>query len=178
MFTDEGPWGWVVHRGREHQAPGHGPLAMAVTVDTAGRVRLVTADELPAVRAAGGIVEAFQSYPALLVGDGELPAPLRAAGRGVDLAHRDARLALCRQADGRLLVALTRLDAPGSDRLALPVGPTVPEMAALMRRLGCDRAVLLDGGLSGQLLVRDSTGAARRWPGLRSVPLGLVARPR
>ena len=40
------------------------------------------------------------------------------------------------------------------------------------------QALLLDGGISGQLLVRDSSGAARVWPGSRSVPLGLVGRTR
>jgi hypothetical protein len=36
---------------------------------------------------------------------------------------------------------------------------------------------LLDGGISGQLLLRDSSGV-RAWPGSRSVPLGLVGRSR
>jgi hypothetical protein len=54
----------------------------------------------------------------------------------------------------------------------------VPEMAAVMGALGCAQAVLLDGGLSAQLLVRDPAGAARAWPGTRRVPLGLVALPR
>jgi hypothetical protein len=48
-------------------------------------------------------------------------------------------------------------------------------MAAVMGALGARRAVLLDGGLSAQLLVRDAAGDVRRWPGLRQVPLGLVA---
>ena len=45
-----------------------------------------------------------------------------------------------------------------------------------MRALGCREAILLDGGISGQLMVREAGGAARTWPGIRSVPLGLVAR--
>jgi hypothetical protein len=90
--------------------------------------------------------------------------------------------------DGRLLVALTRFDAPvaalpGGARLGgvmarVPVGLTVPEAAALMGALGARRAVLLDGGLSAQLLVRAADGAERRWDGLRAVPLGLVALAR
>ena len=47
-----------------------------------------------------------------------------------------------------------------------------------MGALGCRQALLLDGGISGQLLVRDSSGAARVWPGSRSVPLGLIGRTR
>jgi len=43
-----------------------------------------------------------------------------------------------------------------------------------MGALGARDAVLLDGGISAQLLVRDAQGTARRWPGLRRVPLGLV----
>jgi hypothetical protein len=38
--------------------------------------------------------------------------------------------------------------------------------------------VLLDGGISAQLLVRDAHGRARRWPGLRRVPMGLVGEAR
>jgi hypothetical protein len=47
-----------------------------------------------------------------------------------------------------------------------------------MGALGCRRAVMLDGGLSAQLLLRDADGTAHRWDGLRRVPLGLVAMPR
>ncbi|MDF1506540.1 phosphodiester glycosidase family protein, partial [Roseisolibacter sp. H3M3-2] len=82
----------------------------------------------------------------------------------------DARLALGTLADGRALLALTRVPGAG----AAPYGPTVPEMAAVMGGLGARDAVLLDGGLSAQLLVRDAAGRARRWAGLRRVPLGLV----
>jgi hypothetical protein len=175
QFTGATPWGWLVHAGREYRAPGTGTLAPAVVVDTAGRVRLVSADSLAALRArdAGAIREAFQSYPALLA-DGVVPPPLRAPGQGVDVAHRDARLALGTLPDGRVLLALTRFDALGGTLDAVPFGPTVPEMAAVMGALGARDAVLLDGGISGQLLVRDAGGEARRWPGLRRVPLGLV----
>jgi len=50
-------------------------------------------------------------------------------------------------------------------------------MAAVMSELG-RQAILLDGGISGQLLVREAEGAVRRRPGTRSVPLGLVGRAR
>jgi len=52
------------------------------------------------------------------------------------------------------------------------------ETAALMGALGCRRAVLLDGGISGQLLVRGRGAEAQTWRGLRKVPLGLIAVPR
>lgn len=107
-----------------------------------------------------------------------MPEPLRAPGRGVDVSHRDARLALGTLPDGRVLVALTRFDALGAELGVVPFGPTVPEMAAVMGALGARDAVLLDGGVSGQLLLRDAEGAARRWRGLRRVPLALVGEPR
>ncbi|HEX5831977.1 MAG TPA: hypothetical protein VFY16_13435 [Gemmatimonadaceae bacterium] len=40
------------------------------------------------------------------------------------------------------------------------------------------RALLLDGGLSAQLMVRGTKGAAETWPGLRKVPLGIVVERR
>jgi hypothetical protein len=178
QFSEDGPWGWVVHHGREYRPPGVGPLSMAVVVDTAGRVRFVAAESLSAARARGGVAEAFQSYPVLLTGDGLVPEPLRQRGRGVDLDHRDSRLAVGELRDGRILVALTRFEALGGLLSELPFGPTVPEMAALMGALGARQAVMLDGGLSGQLLVREAGGGEREWKGLRRVPLGLVAVPR
>jgi exopolysaccharide biosynthesis protein len=53
-------------------------------------------------------------------------------------------------------------------------------MAALMGALGCRDAVLLDGGISGQLLLRGPSAGrdAQAWRGIRRVPLGLVALPR
>lgn len=178
QFSEDGPWGWVVHHGREHRPPGVGPLSMAVVVDTAGRVRFVAAESLSAARARGGVAEAFQSYPVLLTGDGMVPEQLRQRGRGVDLDHRDSRLAIGELRDGRILVALTRFEGLGGLLSELPFGPTVPEMAALMGALGARQAVMLDGGLSGQLLVREAGGGEREWKGLRRVPLGLVAVPR
>lgn len=176
QFDGGAPWGWLVAAGVERQPPGTGSLAMALVVDTAGVARLVSPDELPAWRRSARL--AFQSYPALLVGDGELPHALREPGRGVDLAHRDTRVALGELRDGRLLIALTRYDALDGALSLLPVGPTIPELAALMGALGCRRAVALDGGLSGQLAVRDEAGRPWRWAGMRRVPLALVAWPR
>jgi hypothetical protein len=178
QFSGGAPWGWVVREGREEQAPGPGPLAPALVQWRSGEVALVPAPAIAGVRAGGGIANAFQSYPALLDPGGVVPAPLRAAGRGVDVAHRDSRLALGVLADGRLLLALTRFDALSGVMDELPFGPTTPEMAALMGALGCRQAMLLDGGISGQLLLRPRNGEALRWPGLRRVPLGLVVRAR
>ncbi len=61
----------------------------------------------------------------------------------------------------------------------IPLGPTTPEMAAIMGALGATDAVMLDGGISAQLLLRDPTrGAPLRWPGIRKVPMALIVRPR
>jgi len=175
QFAGGRPWGWLVRDGVEVQPPGSGPLAMALVAGADGGVRLVTAGELPAVRARGEIETAFQSYPALLLDDGRVAPALTRAGAGVDVEHRDARLALGILPDGRLLVALTRFDALGGTIGELPVGPTAPEMAALMGALGCRRAMLLDGGISAQLLVRAASGPPLAWRAWRRVPLGLVA---
>ena len=124
-----------------------------------------------------GVRWAFQSYPTLL-NAGSVPHQLREAGCGVDVAHRDARLALGLDGEGRLLIAMTRFDAIGSAFDRVPFGLTTPEMAAVMGALGAVDAVLLDGGISAQLLVRDAAGNAHRWPGVRNVPLALVAHQR
>jgi uncharacterized protein YigE (DUF2233 family) len=177
QFRGSLPWGWVVTGGRELLAPQYAPLAGAVVVDSSGAVRVVAPDSIAAERGRGTAREAFQSYPMLLQ-DGAVPAPLMQPGRGVDLEHRDARLALGTLADGRVVVALTRFDALGEPLGRVPFGLTSGEMAAVMGALGCRQALLLDGGISGQLLVREAAGAVRTWPGTRSVPLGLVGRPR
>ena len=177
QFRGSLPWGWVVHEGRQLLAPRYAPLAGAVVVDSSGSVRVVPANAVQAEHARGRAREAFQSYPMLLQ-DGAVPLPLRDPGRGVDLGHRDARLALGTLADGRLVVALTRFDALGGILDRVPFGLTSPEMAAVMGALGCRNALLLDGGISGQLLVRESNGAPRVWSGVRRVPLGLVGRSR
>jgi exopolysaccharide biosynthesis protein len=96
----------------------------------------------------------------------------------VDGRHRDSRLALGMLRDGQLLFALTRVATPGGTFDVLPLGPTAPEMVALMGALGCRDAVLLDGGISGQMLARDAHGRTLRWPGLRHVPLALIAESR
>jgi hypothetical protein len=44
--------------------------------------------------------------------------------------------------------------------------------------LGARDAVMLDGGISGQLLLRDASGATHAWHGSRKVPLALVGAPR
>jgi phosphodiester glycosidase len=174
QFTDQ-PWGWLVQDGVQRQAPGRGPLAPAVVLDTSGGVRLVPPDSLKAALPAAR--QAFQSYPTLLQGDGEIPRALREAGSGVDLGHRDSRLALGELRDGRILIAMTRFEGLGGVLANLPLGLTTPEMAAVMGALGARRAVLLDGGISSQLLIREG-GHTRRWPGWRRVALGLVAFPR
>jgi hypothetical protein len=175
QFTSQGAWGWVVRDGRELRPPGTGPLAPALVVDTAGAARLVPADSITAVRNSGAVREAFQSYPALLTGDGEVPLALRAAGNGVDLEHRDSRLAVGIGRDGRLLIALTRFEGFGGALSNLPFGLTTPEMAALMGALGARRAMLLDGGISSQLQLRATDGSLHRWRGIRRVPLALLA---
>ncbi len=176
QFRGSLPWGWVLTGGREVLRPQYAPLAGAVTVDEAGRVRVVSPDSVEAVRAAGGLREAFQSYPMLLQ-EGAIPEPLRVAGLGVNHDHRDARLALGTTADGHVVIALTRFDALGEALGRIPFGLTTPEMAAIMGALGCRQAVLLDGGISGQLLLQEADHT-RTWPGTRRVPLGLVVRTR
>jgi uncharacterized protein YigE (DUF2233 family) len=169
------PWGWVVASGRERLAPGHGPLSSAFIVRRDGSARIVDGDTLGALRRDSSIVAAFQSYPSLLVADGIVPAALRAPC-AIDCGHRDARLALGITRDGMVLVAMTRFDAAGTALGFIPLGLTVPEMAALMGALGARQAMLLDGGISAQMMVRDAKGAAQRWRGVRRVPLALWAR--
>jgi hypothetical protein len=176
QFGTAMPWGWVVVDGRRLLSPGYGPLASAIAFDDSGRVRWAHGDTLAA---SAGVVAAFQSYPTLLAGNGLVPPALRAAGGGVNLGHRDARLALGGTRDGRLLIVMTRFDAIGEVAEFVPLGPTTPEMAAIMGALGASDAVMLDGGISAQLLLRDpARKAPLEWRGMRKVPLGLIARPR
>lgn len=175
QFRGPWPWGWLVEDGVEEQEPGRGTLTMAFTVDSAGRTSLLTPDEIPAAR--GHVRLALQSYPALLVGEGQRPWEIQEAGRGVDLDHRDSRLGLGTLADGSVVIVITRLTSLGRAGETLPFGPTVPEMAAFMQSLGCRRAMLLDGGLSSQLALRQANGALRRWSNWREVPLGIVVTP-
>lgn len=179
QFSDQ-PWGWVRVSGDERQAPGKGPLAPAVVVDSMGRVRMVEPDSIELVRHSA--VTAFQSYPTLLSGDGLVPEAVRAVGADgpvvmVDLTHRDSRIALGTLRDGKILVAMTRFEALGGALENLPFGLTTPEMSAVMGALGCARAVLLDGGISSQMLVQVD-GKREIWSGWRRVALGLIAMKR
>jgi exopolysaccharide biosynthesis protein len=177
QFRGALPWGWVVTGGRQLISPGQGPLAGAVVVDRSGVVRIVPPGDVVAEQRRGEVREAFQSYPMLLE-NGVLPEALVRPDLGVAVDHRDARLALGTLPDGRVVVALTRFDALGPRLGRLPFGFTSAEMARVMRALGCRDAILLDGGISGQLMVREAGGEARTWAGVRRVPLGLVALPK
>jgi exopolysaccharide biosynthesis protein len=184
QFSDAGPWGWIVHEAREVQAPGRGALAGALAVHSDGSTQIVDPDSVHAVRSnvlRRPIREAMQSYPTLLTTGGRVPAALRDdenSAVAIDLRHRDARLAIGELRDGRLLIALTRFDGFGAILGPVPLGLTVPEMAALMGGLGCHRALMLDGGISAQLGVRDGARGRREWTGLRRVPLGVIVSPR
>ena len=167
-------WGWVVHNGNETSPPGTGTLAMSFVVDSAGIPSMLTPAELP--RARGHVRLAFQSYPMLLTGEGDLPPELQPAARAIDLEHRDSRLAIGLMPDGSVIIALTRFTALGAAGETLPWGPTVVEMAEFMRALGCRRAMMLDGGISSQMALRLEDGTVRSWSNWRQVPLGLVVR--
>jgi hypothetical protein len=172
QFRSAFPWGHVVLNGRQYLPPERGPLAVTVSIDSAGRVHWTPdGGALPSA-----LAWAFQSYPAILR-EREVPAALRQTDRLINVAHRDARLALGRLPDGALLVALTRFDGLGGMLKSIPFGLTVPEMAAVMGALGATDAVLLDGGISAQLMA--GTGPARiAMEGWRNVPLAIVAHPR
>ncbi|MEP7067228.1 MAG: phosphodiester glycosidase family protein [Gemmatimonadota bacterium] len=180
QFSRMLPWGWLVNDGREITKPGTGALSMALVFDSSGAVRFVEADSIAAERTRGHIANAFQSYPALLTGDGDVPELLRStvASTDIDLAHRDSRVAIGETRDGRILIAMTRFNALGEAAAKIPFGLTVPEMSALMGALGCRRAVSLDGGISGQLAVREPAGEVRKWTAWRFVPLGLLVLPK
>ncbi len=172
QFPRAMPWGWVAIDGREFLAPGRGPLSLGVAFDSSGSLRWIPGDSLLAPATRRGAVTGFQSYP-MLLRDGVIPEPLRRAGRGIDVSHRDARLAIGQDRHGSVLVAMTRFDGVGGTLDFVPFGLTTPEMAAVMGALGARNAVMLDGGISSQMLIRDP-GGDRRWEGLRKVPLGLV----
>jgi len=175
QFIGGFPWGWLVRDGKEIQPPGSGTLGMAFVTDSSGTPSLLIPAEIPLAR--NRVINAFQSYPALLV-DGEIPWELREEGRGVNLYHRDSRLAICIDTTGDVMIVITRVKVPGNIGATLPYGPTIPEMAEYMKSLGCSRAMLLDGGLSSQLAVRDSRGSLTKWTNWRMVPLGLVVTGR
>jgi hypothetical protein len=178
QFNGIAPWGWTVMDGIELRPPGVGPLSMAMVEDSTGAVRFVPPDSIAAARALGRVRTALQSYPALLVGAGEIPQALTDPGSGIGIMHRDARLALGQLGDGRLLVLLTRFDGIGEVGNAIPLGLTLRETAELLRSLGVQRAVALDGGISAQLLVRDGARGATVWRGWRKVPLGILVAAR
>ncbi|MEO6066992.1 MAG: phosphodiester glycosidase family protein [Gemmatimonadota bacterium] len=178
MFNAGAPFGWTVIEGQQWGTVGTGAIAPAFVVDSVGGLALIPAESLQIRRARRGVSLAFQSYPELLRDDGTLPAMIRPGTAAINLTHRDGRLALGHLRDGRWIVALTRFEGVGGAFSFLPFGLTVPEMAALMGALGCDRAVSLDGGVSAQLAVRDSAGVWQRWPGVRKVALGLTLEPR
>jgi uncharacterized protein YigE (DUF2233 family) len=173
QFLQSMPWGQVLLGGSQWLGVGRGPLASTVAIDSTGIVRLVHARGVPE----RGTLWAFQSYPTLLRG-GDVPPELQAADRGIDVEHRDARAAIGVMDDGRVIVALTRFDALGATLGFIPFGLTVPEMAAVMGVLGARDAVMLDGGISGQLFLREANGTAHAWHGSRNVPLALVGTPR
>jgi hypothetical protein len=176
QFVSSMPWGWVVMDGRQRLSPGAGPLSSALAIDSAGTAAWIAGEALDPPP--GGTRTAFQSYPTLLV-DGVVPVPLRAPGAGVDFHHRDARLAIGGTRDGRLIVVMTRFAGLGALAERVPLGPTTPEMAAIMGALGARDAVMLDGGISAQMVLRDpDSGRRRRWPGMRKVPMALIVTPR
>jgi Phosphodiester glycosidase len=173
QFRGTMPWGWYVHDGRELQPTGVGPLSLALTIDSSDHVALHTIAEINSARM--HLRDALQSYPTLLV-DGVIPAALRPGAHDIDLTHRDSRLAIGITAHDELLIVITRVGGSGGAVGMLPLGPTVPELAAIMQRLGAVRAVGLDGGLSSQLAVRDSSGALMALRNWRRVPIGIVGR--
>jgi hypothetical protein len=176
QFKETGPWGWLVMRGEELRDPGRAPLGIGIRIDTAGRIRWVPPGREAQARMDPGTAYAFQSFP-LLFYDRRVPPLLRDAS-ALRLSHRDARLVLAEQDDGRALVLLTRYAGLSPVAERIPIGLTTPETVALLAALGARHAVMLDGGVSAQLRVREATGVEHRWAGLRRVPLGIVAVPR
>jgi len=172
QFSGVSPWGWLVRGGVESRPAGTGRLVMTFAIGADGVPVLLNEAERNAL--ATTPLLAFQSYPALLVGNGESPPEFASPGRGVDLAHRDSRVAIGITREGQVIVALTRYAALGPMAETFPYGPTVGEMSEFMRSLGCRRAMLLDGGLSGQLAIRRADGTMARWSNWRAVPLGMV----
>lgn len=176
QFAETGPWGWVQIDGWMQRYPARGPLAAAAVVDSSGSVRIVSPDSVEAVYRAGGALHAFQSYPLVLWND-TIPPRVNDA-RLMDVDHRDTRFGLGELRDGRWILVLTRWDLSRSLE-RIPLGLTTREMTAVLGALGARRAILLDGGLSAQMLARDSTGAVMHWKGFRKVPLALeILRPR
>jgi hypothetical protein len=176
QFKETGPWGWLVMQGYEERNPGRAPLAIGITIDTAGSMHWIPPRRENAMRGDPSIAFAFQSFP-LLLHDHRVPAAARDPELS-DMRHRDARLVMAEVDDGSLLLTLTRYGALGVVGERIPIGLTTPESIVLAIALGARHAVMLDGGTSAQLSARDSGGQLLRWPGLRRVPLGLIALPR
>jgi hypothetical protein len=173
QFTYSMPWGWVVLQGRQFLPAETGPLSSAFAVDSSGAIHWAHGD-----LSRGSLRHtawAFQSYPTLLR-DGQVPDELGQASGLVDVAHRDARAAIGEDRTGRIVIAITRFDADGPTFGFVPFGLTTPEMSAVMGALGARDAVMLDGGISAQLAIRDDHGIVHRWRGARNVPLALIGR--
>ena len=177
QFEATMPWGIVVLDGRRWLPAQSGPLAAVFGQDSSGTLRWMIGAAATSSPSVAGLRWAFESYP-VVVADDTVPAMLRSSGAPLDVAHRDARAGLCTTKDGTLLLAITRFDVAGASLSRIPFGLTVPEMAGVMGALGCRNAMLLDGGISARLRIRDSRGVAHDWEGLRSVPMGLVMFPR
>lgn len=177
QFAATMPWGWVAIDGRRWLPAQSGPLSAALMEDLRGALHWVRAADVHRVSNDVPARWAFQSYPAVLAGDSILP-PLRESGLGIDVAHRDARAGICLTRSSEVIVAITRFDGAGAALHFIPLGLTVPEMGAVLGALGCRDAMLLDGGISARLRVRDAKGRRHDWEGLRPVPLALVAMPR
>jgi hypothetical protein len=175
QFKATGPWGWVVIDREERRNPGRAPLSIGIRIDTAGRLAWVRRGREEEARRDPTIAFAFQSFPLLLF-DHRVPPAVRDPGI-TNMNHRDARLLMTETDDGALVFLLTRYAALGSIAERVPIGLTTPETVVLAAALGVRHAVMLDGGTSAQLSVRDSTGTEVRWPGLRKVPLALMAFP-
>jgi hypothetical protein len=172
QFRSSMPWGRVILNGRQFLPPERGPLAVTFVVDSSGAAHwLHDGEALPSATK-----WTFQSYPEILR-DRHVPIALRVPDSSLDVAHRDARLALGRLENGGLLFALTRFDGLGGVLKSVPFGLTVPEMSALMGALGARDAVLLDGGISAQLIAGSGTNRVT-FSAWRNVPLGLVAHVR
>ena len=128
------PWGWTVMAGQEVRPQGQGPLSTAVAWDAAGRMRWLAPDQIATARAAGGV---DRSDPVLSDVTRRqrraCPLPLRQRGLGVDIDHRDGRLAIGELDDGRMLIAMTRFYPLGDLNPAIPLGLTLDEMARLMK---------------------------------------------
>jgi len=175
QFKEAGAWGWVRIAGRDRGLPGSGSLAYGVAFDSTGVLHWIAPDALASARRDDTLVLAFQSYPMLIVDGAPLAQSLDPAL--VDQDHRDARLIMMQAHDGSLLFVLTRFDGLGKAAARVPIGLTVPESIVLARALDARYAVMLDGGISAQMYLRD-TEEPMHWRGFRSVPLGLVAVPR